>query len=50
MNIRKEDTVQIISGKDRRKRGPVQNVSIKDNNVTVEGVNIMKLQYLWTKL
>ena len=42
MTIRKEHTVQIISGKDRRKRGPVQNVSIKDNNVTVEGVNIIK--------
>ncbi len=42
MNIKKQDTVQIISGKDKRKRGIVQNVSVKDRNVTVEGVNIIK--------
>ena len=42
MNIKKEDTVQIISGKDKRKRGPVQNVSIKNNKVTVQGINVIK--------
>ena len=42
MNIKKQDTVQIISGKDKRKRGLVQNVSVKDKNVTVEGINIIK--------
>ena len=42
MNIRKEDKVQVITGKDKGKRGPVQNISLKDRSLTIEGVNIIK--------
>mgnify|MGYP006148948905 CR=1 FL=1 len=42
MNIKKEDRVQIITGKDKGKRGSVQNISLKDGALTVEGVNIIK--------
>jgi large subunit ribosomal protein L24 len=42
MNIKKEDKVQVITGKDKGKRGSVQTVSVKDRLLTVEGVNIIK--------
>ena len=41
-DIRKNDEVQVISGKDSGKRGRVVNVFPKDNRVMVEGVNRVK--------
>ena len=43
MNIRKDDIVQVLSGKDRQVRGRVLSVDPTDGTVIVEGVNtIMK--------
>ena len=42
MRFRREDTVQIIAGKDRGKRGKVQHVYPKDDRVVVEGANMIK--------
>ncbi len=42
MKIKKGDQVQIISGKDREKRGKVLRVFPKIMKVTVEKVNIIK--------
>ncbi|MCH2507624.1 MAG: 50S ribosomal protein L24 [Dehalococcoidia bacterium] len=42
MTIKREDTVQILAGKDKGKRGKVQAVLKKDGLVLVEGVNIIK--------
>ncbi len=39
--IQKDDTVEVISGKDRGKRGKVLKVQPKDNRVIIEGVNIL---------
>src|SRR5919202_5294493 len=38
VDIRKNDEVQVIAGKDRGRRGRVVNVLPKDNRVMVEGV------------
>jgi large subunit ribosomal protein L24 len=38
VDIRKNDEVEVISGKDRGKRGRVVNVLPRDNRVMVEGV------------
>ncbi len=42
MKIRKGDTVLIISGKDRGRRGKVLDVFPKEGRVVVEGINIRK--------
>jgi len=42
VQFRREDTVQIIAGKDKGKRGKVQHVFPKDGTVVVEGANIIK--------
>ena len=42
MNIKKADTVFIISGKDRGKKGKVLEVLSKKRKVLIEGVNLMK--------
>ena len=42
LNVRKGDTVQIISGKDRGATGRVISVDIKNERVIVEGVNRVK--------
>ena len=42
LKIRKNDTVEVISGKDRGKRGRVTEVLPKDAKVRVEGVNRIK--------
>ena len=42
MTIKREDTVQILAGKDKGKRGKVQAVLKKEGLVLVEGVNIIK--------
>ncbi len=40
--IRKDDTVQVIAGKDKGKRGTVVAVVPKKNAVIVSGINIVK--------
>lgn len=42
MNIRKEDTVVVITGKYKGRRGRVLRVYPKDRKVLVEGVNMLK--------
>ena len=41
MIIKKGDTVKVIAGKDKDKEGKVIAVNKKDNNVLVEGVNML---------
>ena len=40
--IRKGDTVAVISGSDKGKRGEVLSVMPKDNRAVVQGVNVAK--------
>ena len=40
--IRKDDTVEVVTGKDRGKQGRVLQVLADKNRVVVEGVNIIK--------
>ena len=40
--IRKDDTVQVLAGKDKGKRGTVIRVNLKKETVLVSGVNIVK--------
>ncbi len=42
MKIRKNDTVLVIAGKDRGKKGKVRFAYPKENRVLVEGVNFIK--------
>jgi len=42
MKVRKGDQVEILSGKDRTKRGVIMKVLPKDDKVIVEGVNVAK--------
>lgn len=42
MNIRKNDTVLVISGKYKGRRGRVLRVLPKDQRILVEGINIIK--------
>lgn len=42
MKIRREDTVKVISGKDRGKTGKVLRVDPVKGRVVVEGVNVQK--------
>ncbi|MBI4138312.1 MAG: 50S ribosomal protein L24 [Candidatus Wildermuthbacteria bacterium] len=42
MNIKKGDTVLVISGKDKGKKGAVRKVLRDEGRVVVEGVNIRK--------
>lgn len=41
-HVKKGDTVEVIAGKHRGKRGKVLQVRTKDGKVVVEGVNIVK--------
>ena len=40
MNIKKGDTVQIISGEDKGKKGKVLQAMPSENKILVEGVNV----------
>ena len=40
MNIKKGDTVIVISGKDKGKKGKVLKAMPKENKIIVEGVNM----------
>ena len=42
MNIRKNDTVLVIAGKDRGKKGKVRFAYPKEERVIVEGINFIK--------
>ncbi|MEA1959154.1 MAG: 50S ribosomal protein L24 [Chloroflexota bacterium] len=42
MKLKKEDTVIIVAGKDKGKKGKIREVLSKDDTVIVEGINIMK--------
>ena len=42
MKIRKNDTVLVVSGKDRGKRGKVRFAYPKDETLLVEGINVIK--------
>ena len=42
LHITKGDTVQVISGEDKGKRGRVLRVHLKTGRVTIEGVNVVK--------
>ena len=42
MDIRKDDTVQVNSGKNRRTRAKVQRVLKGEGLIVVEGVNVVK--------
>ena len=42
MKIRKDDTVLVIAGKDRGKRGKVRLAYPKDEQLLVEGINFIK--------
>jgi len=42
MNIRKNDTVLVIAGKDRGKKGKVRFAYPKEGRVMVEGINFIK--------
>lgn len=42
MKIRKNDTVLVIAGKDRGKKGKIRKAMPKEQKVIVEGVNMIK--------
>ncbi len=42
MKIRKNDTVLVIAGKDRGKKGKVRFAYPKDETLMIEGINFMK--------
>ncbi len=42
MKIRKNDTVLVIAGKDKGKKGKVRKAIPRDHKVIVEGVNMIK--------
>ena len=42
MKIKKNDTVLVIAGKDRGKKGKVRQALPKTNKVIVDGINMMK--------
>jgi large subunit ribosomal protein L24 len=43
MNIRKNDNVMIVAGKDKGKKGRVRFVYPRKNRILVEGVNFIKM-------
>jgi len=42
MKIKKNDTVKIMVGKDKGKTGKILNISLKENKILVEGLNLYK--------
>ncbi|MDA8048322.1 MAG: 50S ribosomal protein L24 [Actinomycetota bacterium] len=47
--LRKGDEVEVLTGKDRTKRGTIMRVLPKENKVIVEGVNVAKKHQRQTK-
>jgi large subunit ribosomal protein L24 len=50
MKLKKGDEVEMLSGKDRTKRGVIMRVLPKDNRVIVEGINVAKKHQRQTKV
>ncbi len=50
MKLKKGDEVEMLSGKDRTKRGVIMRVLPKENRVIVEGVNVAKKHQRQTKV
>ena len=44
MNVKKGDTVVVLSGKDKGKQGKVQRTIPKEDKVVVEGINMVTCQ------
>lgn len=42
LHVKKNDTVLVLSGKDKGKKGKVLQVFAKDNKIIVDGVNVAK--------
>ena len=42
MRVKKDDTIVVITGKDKGKKGKIRQVLPKDESVIIEGVNIIK--------
>lgn len=42
MKIRKDDTVLVVTGKDKGKKGKVRFAYPKDERIVVEGINLIK--------
>jgi large subunit ribosomal protein L24 len=40
--LKVNDTVQVLAGKDKRKKGKIKSINFKTNRVVVEGVNVVK--------
>jgi large subunit ribosomal protein L24 len=49
MKLKKGDEVEVLSGKDRAKRGVIMRVLPKQDRVIVEGVNVAKKHQRQTK-
>lgn len=49
MRIKKDDTVMVITGKDKGKKGKVLKAMPKDNKVIVEGINMQTKHQKQTK-
>jgi len=49
VKLKKGDEVEMLSGKDRTKRGIVMRVLAKDDRVIVEGINVAKKHQRQTK-
>jgi large subunit ribosomal protein L24 len=49
MKVKKGDEVEVLSGKDRAKRGVIMRVLAKDDRVIVEGINVAKKHQRQTK-
>jgi large subunit ribosomal protein L24 len=49
MKLKKGDQVEVLSGKDRAKRGVIMRVIPKSDRVIVEGVNVAKKHQRQTK-
>jgi large subunit ribosomal protein L24 len=50
MRLKKGDEVEVLSGKDRGKRGVIMRVLPKEDRVIVEGVNVAKKHQRQTKI
>ncbi|MFH1888844.1 MAG: 50S ribosomal protein L24 [Candidatus Omnitrophota bacterium] len=42
LKIRKGDTVEVVKGKDKGKKGKILRVLLSDNRAIVEGINLVK--------
>ena|ERR1700738_2897268 len=49
MRVKKGDEVEVLTGKDRAKRGVIMRVLAKDDKVIVEGINVAKKHQRQTK-